>query len=366
MKPLSIGVNALYLIPGGVGGTEIYLRNLLRAMAEIDEESEFVIFTNRETGADITPAQANFKTSAQPIAAANRVGRIIWEQTGLPLAAAWHGIDVLLNPGFTAPLLCSAPTVTVFHDLQHKRHPEHFRWYDLPFWRLLLFASAVRPGLLVAVSRTTRDDMLHYYPIGQDRIEVIPHGVSEEFFQLGAMRDGDYILCVSTLHPHKNLAQLIRVFAQLHRKKPDLRLVMAGMRGFHSEELEALILSLGMTGVIEVTGWIEQARLFDLYRHARAFCYPSTFEGFGMPILEALAAGLPVVCADREPMSWVAGGAAILFDPASDDALLRALNRALNDEELLRLGPPRARQFSWRAAAEATLAALRKSASTGV
>ena len=358
MTPLRIGVNALYLIPGGVGGTEIYLRSLLDAMAEIDGVNEYVIFTNRETGLDITPAGANFTTAVQPIAAANRIARILWEQIALPVAAARRGIDVLLNPGFTAPLFCSAPTVTVFHDLQHKRHPEYFRWFDILFWRLLLFASAVRPGKLIAVSGATRDDMLRYYPIDPARIEIIPHGVSEAFFQLGAARDGDYILCVSTLHPHKNLEQLIRVFARMHREKPDLRLVMAGMRGFHCEQLEALIASLGMNAVIEVTGWIERAALLDLYRHARAFCYPSTFEGFGMPILESLAAGLPTVCANREPMSWVSGGAAILFDPASDDSLLAAMQHALQDKELCKLGPPRARQFSWRATAEATLAVL--------
>lgn len=363
MRPLRIGINALYLIPGGVGGTEIYLRSLLQAMAEIDKENEYVIFTNRETGVDVTPAQANFKTSVQSFAAANRFARILWEQSVLPVAAVRHGIDVLLNPGFTAPLLCSAPSVTVFHDMQHRRHPGNFRWYDVPFWRFFLFASAVRPGQLVAVSEATREDMLHYYPVERERIEVISHGVSEEFFHLGASRDGDYILCVSTLHPHKNLEQLIRVFARLHRQKQHLRLVLAGMRGFHSEELEEFILSLGMTEAIEVTGWVERSRLLDLYRHAAAFCYPSTFEGFGLPILEAMAAGLPVVCADRKPMSWVAGGAAILFDPASDEALLQAMQRALDDQEICRLGPPRARQFSWHATAEATLSALRKAAS---
>ncbi len=358
MKPLRIGVNALYLLPGGVGGTEIYLRSLLQAMAECGAAYEFVLFTNRETGGDLTPASANFKTAVQPIHAANRVARILWEQTGLPIEAARHSIDVLFNPGFTSPLLCPCPCVTVFHDMQHKRHPEYFRWFDLPFWRLLLFGAAIQAEQLIAVSEATRSDVLHYYPLPESRISVIPHGVSEEFFGLNDARDGDYILCVSTLHPHKNLDQLVRMFARLHKEQPSLRLVLAGMRGFHSENLEALITALGMNKSIEVTGWIPRPALLDLYRHAKTFCYPSTFEGFGMPILEAMAAGLPTVCADREPMRWVAGGAAILFDPASDESLLAALRKALTDEEICRLGPPRARQFSWRAAAEATLNVL--------
>jgi len=362
MKPLRIGINALYLIPGGVGGTEIYLRSLLQAMAQCSSDYECVVFSNLETGADATPQVPHFTTAVQPVSARNRVARILWEQTGLPAAASRHRIDVMLNPGFTAPLLSPCESVTVFHDLQHKRHPEYFRWFERPFWRLLLFASAVRPGKLIAVSGSTRDDLLHYYPVETQKVTVIPHGVSEDFFQLNATRDGDYLLCVSTLHPHKNLEQLIRAFPRFHEENPGLRLVMAGMRGFHSEQLEALIVELGMSRWIEVTGWIERSKLLDLYRHARAFCYPSTFEGFGMPILEAMAAGLPTICSNREPMSWVAGGAGLLFDPESNDSLLDAMRRALVDQEICKLGPPRARQFSWHAAAEATIKVLREAA----
>src|SRR5215467_445113 len=111
-----IGVNALYLIPGGVGGTEIYLRNLLAALAEIDQENEYLVFTNRETGEDLAPRRPNFTQVAQPVRAAIRPWRPIWEQTGLPLAVKRRRIDVLLNPGFTSPSVCPCPTVTVFHD----------------------------------------------------------------------------------------------------------------------------------------------------------------------------------------------------------------------------------------------------------
>ena len=142
MRPLHIGVNALYLIPGGVGGTEIYLRHLLEALAEIDAKNRYFIFTNRETGTDLTPARSNFRALRQAVRAAFRPARILWEQTVLPVVVAAHGIDVLLNPGFTAPLICGCPQVTVFHDLQHKRHPEHFRWFDLPVWRFLLYWTA--------------------------------------------------------------------------------------------------------------------------------------------------------------------------------------------------------------------------------
>src|SRR5580704_16100880 len=121
---LRIGVNALYLIPGGVGGTEIYLRNLLKALASIDARNEYVVFTNRETGRDLVPQQPNFTHAPQPVRASFRPARILWEQLVLPSSVRRHRIDVMFNPGFTAPLRCGCPMVTVFHDLQHKWHPE--------------------------------------------------------------------------------------------------------------------------------------------------------------------------------------------------------------------------------------------------
>src|SRR5580658_3729577 len=129
MRLLRIGVNALYLIPGGVGGTEIYLRGLLAALAEIDPVNRYFLFTNRETGRDLTPARENFTEVPQPIRASARPVRILWEQIALPLAAARLQLDVLFNPGFTAPLFAGCPQVTLFHDLQHIRHPEYFRWF---------------------------------------------------------------------------------------------------------------------------------------------------------------------------------------------------------------------------------------------
>src|SRR6202035_4378940 len=208
-EPLRIGVNALYLIPGGVGGTEIYLRNLLKSLASLDASNEYVIFTNRETGRDLVPDAANFACAPQSVRASFRPGRILWEQLALPFAVRRNRIDVLFNPGFTAPLHCGCPMVTVFHDLQHTRHPEYFRWFDLPFWQFFLWASARRSRGIIAVSNATRDDLQRYYGVGA---AVIQHGVEWQFFQIAKRREPrDYILCVSTSHPHKNLDRLLRV-----------------------------------------------------------------------------------------------------------------------------------------------------------
>src|SRR5580704_3143745 len=200
-----IGVNALYLIPGGIGGTEIYLRELLAALASIDTTNEYFVFTNLETGRDLTPRQANFHWKPQAVHAVFRPARILWEQMVLPLEAWRYGLDVLFNPGFTVPLAAGCPQVTTFHDLQHKRFPQYFRWFDLPFWKFLLWAAAHRSRRLIAVSETTRADLLHFYRRRADRVVVVPHGVNPEFFTLDRTRIDPYLLCVSTLHVHKNI-----------------------------------------------------------------------------------------------------------------------------------------------------------------
>ena len=361
---MRIGVNTLYLIPGGVGGTEVYLRNLLAALARIDRTNEYFVFTNRETGTDLPHAVP------LPVTAANRPARLIREQLLLPREARRLRINVLLNVGFTAPLLAPCPNVTVFHDLQHKRHPEHFRWFDLPFWRMFLNASARRSRLLIAVSEETKRDLMRYYGLPPERIRVIPHGVEDVFFEislwgspvgcggLSGRQSDPFILCVSTLHPHKNHERLLRAFSRFRVAHSEYKLVLAGMRGFHADAVERTIAALDLRDSVRITGWIPRDELLDLYRRAAAFVYPSTFEGFGMPVLEAMAAGIPLACSDIEPLRSLTAGAAVLFPPDDESAIAAAFERVTRDTSLVPAARERARQFSWDECARQTLAAL--------
>ena len=361
------GVNALYLIPGGVGGTEIYLRRLLQALAEIDTDNEYWVFTNAETGADLVPPKPNFHYAPQNVKASVRPARILWEQTLLPFAMRRLRIQILLNPGFTAPIITGVPQVTVFHDLQHKRHPEYFRWWDLPFWRMLLFLAVHRSRAIIAVSESTRQDLHRFYSLAASRVKVVPHGVEKEFFHLSRMPDDarPFLLAVSTLHPHKNLDTLLRAFAHFRQGQSQWGLIVVGLRGFYTEELEALRSTLQLEQAVTFTGWIPREGLYALFAAAQAFVYPSLFEGFGMPVLEALAAGIPTACSNREPMASIAGKAALLFEPTDVQAMYHALLQITSDDslrrELMEAGPARAAQYSWKRAASETLAALQES-----
>jgi glycosyltransferase involved in cell wall biosynthesis len=367
---MRIGVNALYLIPGGVGGTEIYLRSLLVALAEVDGANEYFVFKNRETGVDLLPKAVNFTIVPQGVRAQSRPARILWEQTMLPLAALRLKLDVLWNPGFTAPLVCGCPQVTTFHDLQHKRHPEYFRWWDLPFWRFFLFWSAHVSRRVIAVSKATAADLRRFYRLTEEKVSVVPSGVDPAFFEVGRRRKPErFLLAVSTLHPHKNLDGLLRAFAAFRRDDPEFRLVVCGMHGFFTGAAHDLRGRLGLEDAVEFPGWIPREDVYDLFARAWAFIYPSKFEGFGLPVLEALAAGVPSACSDIEPLASIAGDAAVKFDPSNVEAIAGTMRRVVDDDalraRLAEAGPRRAAEFGWRRAAESMVEVFEEAAGSG-
>jgi len=365
---LRIGVNALYLIPGEVGGTEIYLRSLLEALALVDARNEYFVFASREMDSDFVPASPRFHLIRTGISARNRPARILYEQTVLPRLIRKHGVEVLLNPGFTAPALSAVPSVTVFHDLQHKRHPEFFRWFDLPFWNLFLWTSAKRSRSLIAVSQATASDLEQYYPGSQAKTDVVPHGVDPEFFRIGKRRRASaappYLLTVSTLHPHKNLERLLEAFREFRKSRPEFSLVVAGLRGHASDSLERLRRDLGLEDSVRFTGWIPRAELYQLFEGADAFIAPSRFEGFGMPILEALAAGIPLACSSIAPFDALVGDAALRFSPDSTEALTAAMEQVTSDSAFRQrarvAGPDQAHGFDWEHTARLTLGVIQK------
>ena len=367
MHPLTIGVNALYLLPGRVGGTEIYLRGLLAGLAEIDPVNRYLLFTNRETGRDLGPKRPNFRVLEQNVRATSRPRRVLWEQTRLPIEATRRRLDVMLNPGFTAPLLAACPQVTMFHDLQHKQHPENFRWFELPFWQFFLFWPAHMSRLLLAPSQSTADDLKRYYRVPETRIRVAVHGVDAAFFEVAKRRQPErFLLAVSTLHPHKNLDALLRAFAVFRQSHPDFRLVVSGLHGFSAGDLHTLRDALGLRDAVDFPGWIPREELYNLFARAWAFVYPSLFEGFGLPVLEALAAGVPTACSSIDPLHAISGEAALRFDPRDQAALLAAMTRITDDDALRQslatAGPARAAHFNWRFTARTTLDALEDAA----
>ncbi len=372
---LRIGVNALYLIPGGVGGTEIYLRNLLRALAEIDRHNEYFVYLNRETGADLCPQAANFAAVETGVKAKFRPGRLLWEQTGLARATWSDRLDVLFSPGFTSPGVSRGKRVTVIHDLQHRKQPQNFGWLERRAWEWSVRRSVRRSDLIIAVSEASRQDILEAYKPPPEKVRVIGHGVEPEMFRLwerdeypisrlrqAGLPEGRYLLAVSTVHPHKNWDRLLTAFQTLRERGHDLRLAVCGLPGKSWDELRLKIDQAELSERVHLLGWQPRDTVLTLFRFAEALVFPSTFEGFGMPVIEAMAAGAPVVCSDIPPLRETADGCATFFDPLSADSIADAVEKTLNDAEhraaLVERGVARAESFTWRRAAERTLRAL--------
>jgi glycosyltransferase involved in cell wall biosynthesis len=248
--------------------------------------------------------------------------------------------------------------------MQHKRHPEYFRWFDRPSWQFFLYWSARRSQRLIAVSDVTAADLLRFYPrTPENKIRVVPHGVDPEFARIRERRRPEkFLLAASTLHPHKNLDGLLRAFAIFRRAHPEFRLIVCGMHGFFTGPLHELRGQLGLAQTVEFPGWIPREQVYDLFARAWAFVYPSRFEGFGLSTLEALAAGIPSACSDIEPLASLTGKAALKFNPEDPSMIANAMAQITDDQNLrshlTAAGPSQALKYSWEAAAHATLAAL--------
>jgi len=361
-QSLRIGVNALYLIPGGVGGTEVYLRNLLAAFARNPRGNHYTVFINHETGPDLVPNHPAFQTVQTGVMAANRPRRIIYEQTRLVLDARTAKIDVMLNPGFTAPHFAHCPNVAIIHDLQHHHHPEFFKPNDLLAWRFLVWAAAKGSKQIVTVSEASREDINKVYGVPLSSIHTAEPGVEKEFFTLKHIGHEPLILCVSTLHPHKNIERLVDAFAAFRARRPEYRLVLAGMRGFHGDAVERRIRHHGLESSIILTGWIARPEIVDLYSRAQFAVFPSTFEGFGMPVAEAMAAGVPLITSDIRPIKDIAAGTALLFPPQDTAALTAAMEQFAKSPTIRAAHAAKARTraalYTWDRAAGIILKAL--------
>ncbi len=372
---LRIGVNALYLIPGGVGGTEIYLRNLLAALAAIDSRNAYFVYLNRESDETLCPTAKNFHAVETGVPASVRPVRLFYEQTGLAFRSWRDDLDVLLSPGFTSPVVSRGRRVTVIHDLQHRKQPRNFGTFERWAWNSSVWASARRSRILVAVSQQSKLDIVEEYEVPAERVRVIGHGVETSLVGVAQSTENrrallddagvprePFLLAVSTVHRHKNWGRLLNAYQELVAGGRPEHLVVSGLKGKAWEDVRERMRHPTLQGKVHLLGWQPREVVVALFQYAEALVFPSTFEGFGMPVAEALAAGLPVACSDIPPLREIASGAAQFFDPLSTDDIRDKLLGLLEDPELQRAnvaaGCRRAASFTWRRAAEQTLAVL--------
>ncbi|MGE0103917.1 MAG: glycosyltransferase family 4 protein [Blastocatellales bacterium] len=368
---MRIGIDA-HAIGAQQGGNETYIRNLIIALAAIDDRNQYTIYLANSEAARYW---SRFFSERHP----NFSVRLLPPPTPLikvPMALAvelrLRPVDVL-HVQYTAPPFCPVPVVATIHDLAFEHLPETFTRRGSFQLKLTVRRTARKAARIATVSEFSRQDIIKTYGLDPDKVVVTWNGVGEGFgpeyesddepalirerFGIG----GDYILAVGSLQPRKNIVRLIRAYAALRNRREDFRhqLVIVGRRLWLADEIFAEAMRQKWSDDVIMTGYVSDDDLPKLYRSASLFVYPSIFEGFGLPPLEAMACGTPVIAGDTSSLPEVTGGAAMLVDPKDEGAIADAILRLAGDPALCRemrlKGIEQAKRFSWRETAEKTL-----------
>ncbi|MBV9169609.1 MAG: glycosyltransferase family 4 protein [Chloroflexi bacterium] len=361
---MRILINGLYLIPGKVGGSETYLRGLIEGLTEINQEDEYVLALGPEAAATLSPSDERWRIVIAPWPSELRPGRLLLEQVWLPRVATRLKVDLIHSAGYTSPLVAAATLVTTIHDMNYRRHPEDLSLAERLAYAALIPPAARRSRVVITDSSAAAGDLVRWTGIGPSNVRVVhlaprahwPGAPSEDEVRLASAGVAPpYLLAVSAAYPHKNLGRLLRAFPLA---SSNASLVIVGLSGRAEVAVESALRQRAK--YVTRLGWVDDALLAALYRNALGLAFPSLYEGFGLPILEAMSFGTPVLTSNLGAMAEVAGEAAELVDPYSVEAIRRGLQRLAHDplrrNELQRLGVRRAADFTWRRTAEATRA----------
>ena len=375
---LTVGVNLLWCRPGEVGGSEEYLARQLAGLAELDvtdvELTLFVLPTYPSAHRDLA---GRFTMVRAPTDGRRRGVRVAVEHTWLAARTREFRLQLVHHAGGTMPRGGGAPGVLTVHDLQYLSYPQFFSRIKLTWLATAVPASVRRAAVVTVPSQYVKGTVVSSFGYPADRVVVVPHGVSSNGVSAGvngaapveeaALRaryglPGRFVLYPAITHPHKNHAMLVRAFAALDGDDR-LRLVLLGGAGAADADVAAEIARLGLGDRVVRPGRVSDDDRDALYRLATITAFPSFYEGFGAPVLEAMALGSPVVAADATALPEVVGNAGVLVDPFDEEAWSAALARLLDDEaeraRLARLGRSRAHSFTTTGSARALLEAYR-------
>jgi glycosyltransferase involved in cell wall biosynthesis len=361
-----VAIDARKLYDYGIG---TYVRNLLKGLLRLETDTEYVLLCRKTDLPYVESLGA--RCSAVPVAAGNYS---IQELVDIPRALGKAKADVFHAPHYVVSPFVRHPYVVTIHDCIHLRFPEYLPNRLAPAYaRVMMRQAGRRAARVLTVSEASRQDILHYLHLPPERVEVIHNALDEalavspdpatvarvaERYQLHA----PFILYTGNIKPHKNVDRLIEAFAILRRRGvSDVQLLIIGDNVSKSPELRRLVHRFQLHQHVRFLGFVSDEMLAALYRLTRVFVFPSLYEGFGLPPLEAMAGGAPVITSNVSSLPEVVGDAAVLVDPLDAGALADAIARVLSDDalraELIARGRERVARFSWDAAAIRTHAA---------
>jgi len=364
-----IGIDASRAARTWRTGTETYSWHLIRALVEVGGPHRFRLYTPANLPSlvsSLPPSDSKLEVRVIPFPRLWTHLRLAWEVTR-------HPPDVLFVPAHVMPLLCPVPTAVTVHDLGYRYYPQAHRPFDRRYLDWTTRRHARRAACVIADSQATRMDLIRHYQADPERVVVVYPGRDETLSRvsdpatIAAVKThygigGDYLLYLGTLQPRKNLVRLVEAFSRLPPAAAHLRLVLAGKKGWLYRELFARVEALGLKDRVLFPGYVADDHKAALLSGATALVYPSLYEGFGLPLLEAMACGTPVLTSNVSSLPEVAGDAALLVDPLDTEAIAQGMARLVTDPHLRRSlverGYAQVRQFSWTRAARQVLQVL--------
>jgi glycosyltransferase involved in cell wall biosynthesis len=356
-----IGIDARKLHDFGIG---TYIRNLLRELAKIDRTSQYVLFTRPEDVSISASLGDNFR--AVPVGSGHYS---VAEQISIPLAARRERVDLLHAPHYVLPALTTARTVVTIHDCIHLMFPEYLRnRLRYMFARASLYTAAHKSDRIFTVSEQSKRDILKFFNVPPEKIVVTPNAIDDRFrawpseehvvntrerYQLSH----SYLLYVGNIKPHKNLERLIEAFHLVRQQgRSELELIIIGDEISKLQSLRRAVHKHDIHRYVRFLGYVPDKTLAVLYRLASVFVFPSLYEGFGLPPLEAMASGTPVVTSNVSSLPEVVGDAAILVDPYDPQAIAEGILAVLRSthlrNELTKRGLERVQHYSWARSAK--------------
>jgi glycosyltransferase involved in cell wall biosynthesis len=367
-----VGINLLWMVPGVVGGSEAYTTRSLCGLAERSSDLSYTLFALPEFAATYPDLARTFETVFAPLSGRRKPARVLaGENTWLARQCLRRRVDLVHHAGGIIPAVRPARAMLTIHDLQYLYYPEYFTRSKLAYLRTMVPRSADAARLILTPSEHTRRTVIERLDVDPSIVVVVPHGISPGA-PASAARDvrsrydikGRFFLYPAATHPHKNHLVLIAALARLVETHPEATLVLTGTRG--SEQwgtarstegrIAAEVSRLGIEERVRPLGYVPSGDLDALYREAVALTFPSRFEGFGAPILEAWIRGCPVIAADATALPEVVGDAGYLVSPDNPEEWANAMWDLLEDEDLrliyARSGAQRAGTFSWSRSAE--------------
>lgn len=354
-------------------GGGYYTYHLLGALSLLDRENEYLLCAHRPPAHLPPGARQRFR-----VGGGNYPSGLLWQQVALGRLLVREKADVFHSPLFTLPPRLRCPAIVTVFDLTAIMFPHWHRLKVRYSQKGFLRRSLRDARKVIAISRATRDDILKYFPSAEGKVVVIPLAAPQDFrpreedsFLVEKLRKGlgkehGFLLYLGTLEPRKNLPFLLRSYRRLRErmKGETPRLVLAGAPGWKYQAIHREIGLLGLSESVTLTGYVKRRDLPCLYQAARLFLFPSLYEGFGLPPLEAMACGTPVIVSSRSSLPEVVGEAGILADPEDEEAWGKVMEQVLTDKDLARRmkadGLRQAAEFSWERVARETLSLYRE------